>query len=342
MGEKVKSAFSRAGFTLVAGLVGVALLCPLHETQADPKKEGSGTSLLVLNSPRIISAEEKADLWVIDPKPPGLPRNWRVLERLRASRSGQFSKGQFVSILGEIRKKYRPVQFIDVDLRQESHGFLDDYAVSWYSDHNSINWGKTKSEIARAESEALHALMEHKKGITLSQFISKKTEDPETTDRVAFWRKKQVRVDPPKKVMTEQQCVSEDPQVMYVRIPVADMHSPGDREVDQFIEEMKKVGVDQWVHFHCSAGRGRTTTFLAMYDIFRNFRKFSLQEIVRRQRDAGGVDLISYSLKHSRSRNEWAAQRAQFIGEFYKYCQNEGPGGFIKSWSEWKAAQVHE
>lgn len=332
MEKKIKSPFR--GRPLVSAAILSICFLSTKSVYAD-------SSLLVVNSPKIIAKEEKTQVWMIDPKPQALPRNWRVMEWLRASGSGQFSKLQFEGVIKELRKKYKFSQFIDVDLRQESHGFLDDYAVSWYSDHNSINWGKSKSEIARSELEALQSLLKQKKGIVLSQFLSKETDDPDTTDRIAFWKKKQVKVDSPKKVMTEQQMVSEDSQVIYLRIPVADMHAPEDREVDQFIDEMKKVRPNQWVHFHCSAGRGRTTTFMAMYDSFRNFSKVSLKEILRKQKEMGGVDLVAYSLKRSKSRNDWAEQRAQFIAQFYRYCQSEGPSGYRRSWSAWKDSQSH-
>jgi hypothetical protein len=56
-------------------------------------------------------------------------------------------------------------------------------------------------------------------------------------------------------------------RVTYVRIPVIDHCWPSEDAANRFIELCRKIGPADWVHFHCHGGDGRTTTFLAMYDM---------------------------------------------------------------------------
>jgi hypothetical protein len=73
----------------------------------------------------------------------------------------------------------------------------------------------------------------------------------------------------------------------YVRISVTDHARPLDDEVDRFILAVRALPENAWAHFHCEAGRGRTTTFMVLYDILRNANRVSLEDIVRRQKILG-------------------------------------------------------
>lgn len=59
-------------------------------------------------------------------------------------------------------------------------------------------------------------------------------------------------------------------QLNYIRIPVQDRHGPDDDTVNAFVTFVKTLPEDVWLHFHCLAGEGRTTTFMVIYDILRN------------------------------------------------------------------------
>ena len=43
-----------------------------------------------------------------------------------------------------------------VDLREESHGFFDGIAVSWYGEHDWGNVGLTQEEALADEAERIH------------------------------------------------------------------------------------------------------------------------------------------------------------------------------------------
>lgn len=56
--------------------------------------------------------------------------------------------------------------------------------------------------------------------------------------------------------------------VKYVRIPVTDHCAPSSAAINVFRALAGEVTSNDWVHFHCHGGDGRTTTFLAMYDMW--------------------------------------------------------------------------
>ena len=58
--------------------------------------------------------------------------------------------------------------------------------------------------------------------------------------------------------------------IRYVRIPATDHIWPDPDTIDQMIALYRRLPKDSWLHFHCEAGKGRTTAFMAMYDMMRN------------------------------------------------------------------------
>lgn len=111
----------------------------------------------------------------------------------------------------------------------------------------------------------------------------------------------------------------------YVQIPVKDGGIPTDDMVDHFIELVKSQPENSWLHFHCKAGVGRTTTFMVMYDIVKNHKEVSLDEIIQRQLALGNV----------KPKNIYNNERINFLKKFYEYCNSNGDSYKIK-WSEWK------
>jgi hypothetical protein len=69
--------------------------------------------------------------------------------------------------------------------------------------------------------------------------------------------------------MVAQRLEFEDTSVEYLRIPVTGHCAPSDAAVDKLCGLRDKARRDprSWVHFHCHGGDGRTTTFLALYDM---------------------------------------------------------------------------
>jgi Protein-tyrosine phosphatase. len=116
----------------------------------------------------------------------------------------------------------------------------------------------------------------------------------------------------------------------YIRVTVTDTERPEDDMVDYFVKKVRKLPEDTWLHFHCKAGMGRTTTFMAMYDMMKNSKKVSLEDIMERQELLGGVKL----LKPVGGKESESQKRSDFLRQFYQYTK-ENNDNFKTSWSQW-------
>ena len=143
----------------------------------------------------------------------------------------------------------------DVDLRQESHGFADGLPVSWHKKNNLANEGKTPEEVALDEEERLAGIS----GVATT-FVPRGKTDKGRVEAVTF---------APQNVQTEKE-VAEAAGFRYVRFYVTDRTQPDTETIEAFLDFVESLPGDAWLHFHCRAGHGRTTTFMAMYDMIRN------------------------------------------------------------------------
>jgi protein-tyrosine phosphatase len=271
-----------------------------------------------------------------------LPRNWRKaqdpfqesrkdieslpsrqgLDQLQISGSGEFSKGQFLKLAKNIPSE----KFVILDLRQESHGLINNLAVSWYSNNDALNAANSLEEIEKDEAQRLSEQLKNKKTV-LTKWLESEVPGKNDSQLETI----QIPV-PVSSVMTEKKFVNQL-GYEYYRIPAPDYKRPRDQDVDRFVSFYKHLKGNKWVHFHCAAGQGRTTTFMTMFDMMKNSKNVSSKDIIRRQWMIGGVDLEKVDRAHP-NRKLWAEERRSFILQFYKYASSEGPE-FKKSWSEW-------
>ncbi len=271
----------------------------------------------------------------------GLPRNFRMssdnfkksdetllpsvqgLKNLNILGSAQFSEQNLAFLLKHID---HPKNLFIVDLRQEWHGFLNTgIPVNWYGVRNASNAGKTITQIMHEEKEQLNCLLE-RKNIVLSKIVHKDKlgkELPEVSS-VPF------RVN---KIFTEEELAAKY-HLGYIRIPVGDALSPNKEMVDRFIDFVKTLPKDSWIYFHCAAGRGRTTSFMVMYDILKNANSVSFDDIIKRQYLLGGADLSKFG-SDSSWKYAYAVQRYQFLKDFYTYVKSTVNTNQQMSWSEY-------
>ncbi len=233
-----------------------------------------------------------------DPTPGEKPPSREGLSTLRASGSSEFSKRG----LTEIKRKIPASRIIVVDLREESHGFINDRPVSWKNEHNNANKGKTLDEILNDEKARLQEAK---------------------------------RSDSSVKTACTEEELCHTMGVGYLRLPVTDLSGPDPSVVDRFISTVRSLPPDAWLHFHCKAGAGRTTTFMTLYDMMRNARKTSCEDIIMRQFLIGGVDLSGREAKGDAWYDVLARERDAFVKEFYWYCKNNDDG-YKEFWSAWK------
>lgn len=233
--------------------------------------------------------------------------NLKGLDKLNISGSQQFSEYNLPLLIKAIGTSL-PITV--VDLRQESHGFINGFPVSWADSKNNANTGLTREQVLKDEADKL-------KGIKLSEPIT-------------FYNHPEITL-VPEKVQDENELVKSN-ALYYDRITVRDGGIPSDDMVDYFMESIKAKPKDSWLHFHCKAGVGRTTTFMIMYDMIKNYKDLSAEEIISRQ-----LALVNFNEKEINSfRNK---ERIDFLNKFYDYCKANGDS-FNEKWSEWKKASA--
>ena len=296
--------------------------------------------LIVLMSASIFSstdAKKVVGQWRLDGNASAeLPRNfrfmnddWKIdfrgkepsragLDKLWASASGQPSFAALTTLYRTIREHEPDAKIFMVDLRQESHGYVNSLPVSWYIEHNAANAGKTASQVEADETERLNNL----RGVDTT------FEPLGNADKQTF---KPITMIP--RVLQTERDTSEAAGFEYVRFAAADMQFPAPEVVDDFITFVVNLPADAWLHFHCQAGHGRTTTFLVMYDIMKN-PDVSLEEICKRQYLLGGSNLLLEP-----EGDDWYAKmsrdRAKKIRLFYDFIQGTRAEQIGLQWSEW-------
>ena len=246
------------------------------------------------------------------------------LDKLRCSASAEFS-GSGLSL---IRDKIRTAAGSDaviyvVDLRKESHGFVNgDIPVSQYMKKNRGNTKLKAAAVKQAEGKWLQSLV----GKELTFVPMGKTD-------TKLFSACSVKVE---KVETEEALASRL-GMRYKRIPLTDQMAPTDDEVDAFMAFYKSLPKNAWLHFHCHAGHGRTTTFAVFYDILSN-PDVALEDIVARQYALGGTNLFIPSKKDNWKGKE-IRKRAEQIRKFYAYVQANRSNQYAQTFSAWVKTQ---
>ena len=185
-------------------------------------------------------------------------QNFRIDPELRCSGSGQASARGIAALsnqLQAVRKADEPLWIID--LRQESHGFWNGEAVSWHGPNNAANAGKDAPAVEADETARLQAVLGHE-----SHSIPMGTSDTASGMQpfTALVRT----------ATTERQEACRN-GYGYVRIAATDMQWPEPQAIDAFLTFYRSLPQNPgWLHFHCQAGHGRTTTFMVLYDILQN------------------------------------------------------------------------
>lgn len=244
------------------------------------------------------------------------------LEGLRDSGSSFMSVNEMKSMLKKIPAD--PSDIIILDLRNESHGYINGHGVSWYSRYKRYNMGLTAQAVERREQKLLADAMAAGTVDIATQAKNKSTV-METPIKV-------------KSVQTERQ-LAESLGMKYYRIPIMDYHAPSRANIDQFIEFYKKLPKNAWIHTHCEAGVGRTTITLSMIDMIHNAGKLSYDTIMTRQVLLGGQD-VRYSTSSDKYKSENYPKRAAFTKHFYDYAKAHPQ--LDMSYTDWCKQQGYE
>lgn len=227
--------------------------------------------------------------------------NLNGLDSLNISGSQQFSKINLDLILKFINTS---LPIINVDLREESHGFVNGLPISFMNKNNSANKGLSTEQIILKENTDLNNI---------------KLNTPLT-----FYNHPNITITPTE-VETENKLVN-DKSLGYIRIPVTDGTLPNDEMVDYFIKSIKQSPKNSWFHFHCKEGAGRTTTFMIMYDMMKNYKVATANEIINRQ-----ISLANFDANEIKDLT--SARRLGFWQKFYEYCEKNGDN-FTNTYSD--------
>jgi len=116
------------------------------------------------------------------------------------------------------------------------------------------------------------------------------------------------------------------------------------------VEILRGNSKNSFVHVHCMAGKGRTTTCMVFIDIFHNSQLVSLQTIAQRHAYHGGLYLNKVPTAPEKLwKTSMALDRWLMITRFYEYCSTrlgvcsgECGDSFMKfsDWLCWKEADA--
>jgi len=216
--------------------------------------------------------------------------NLSGLSRLNISGSQQFSEYNLPLVINSLETLF-PITV--VDLRQESHGFINGAPVSWANVKNDANIGLTRDQVLLDEYNKLNSI---------------KLNVPMT-----YYNHKNITIVPTK--VEDENYLVNSKLIRYIRITVTDGKIPKDDMVDYFIELVKSQPSNTWLHFHCKQGIGRTTTFMIMYDMIKNSKNVTADDIIKRQ-----LLLANFDESHINSFNN--NERIKFLQNFYEYCRS--------------------
>ena len=270
---------------------------------------------LSLTSPVCVMASKAASTaqWRLDIQQDATAiRSFRADPELHCSGSGQFSAHALTGLREALQpylQSNEPIWIID--LRQESHGFLNGEAVSWHGHHNAANAGKDAAEVEADETARLQAV------------IGRQTRciPMGNADRASGMTPFDETV---RTVSTERQEAQRN-GLGYIRIAATDMQWPDPQAVDSFLTVYRSLSqTPAWLHFHCHAGHGRTTTFMALYEMLQ-FPERPLQQVLDHQQAIGGIDLST------------SASRYTMLQQFHAYVRENHRNGYTLSWSSWLA-----
>ncbi|QSQ15920.1 phosphatase domain-containing protein [Myxococcus landrumensis] len=248
----------------------------------------------------------------------------RGLEVLRCSGSAQLSVAGYQDVVRRLEEVPRELLHV-VDLRQESHGFLNGAAVSWYAESNWGAAGLSDEEAQALERQRL-LLLSRSSRVRVSDVAGVKGRAPPSS------RDWECRT-----VMDEARAFDLPPG-RYARLPVTDHTRPRDTIVDGFIQWVRGLDERAHLHLHCRGGKGRTATFMCLLDMLHNAQHLSLDALLDRQARLGGYDLRK-AADPSSPKAPFIAERRVFLARFHEYAR-ENPGGGPLGWEEWLARRL--
>ncbi len=249
------------------------------------------------------TATEPVEL-VFDKKYSGSkPVKMRVHKDLRMSGSAQLNP-QSIKTVARLAKNEKASLTV-FDLRQESHGLINNEPVTWHAERGWANAGLGREEVLRKESRLLGDM---RIGTEVGAVKVRGIETAESMVRSSGHQ--------------------------YVRLTVTPHLRPSDADVDRFIEALRELPERTWVHFYGREGELRPATFMVLYDMLLSAQYLTFDEIIQRQQKIfSKVDLLQVN-KPADWQTPYQEDLVDFLRKFYEYAKSN-PRGEEMYWSQW-------
>jgi len=236
---------------------------------------------------------------------------------LRCSGSAQFSAAGWREIAARLG---HPRDLHVIDLRQESHGFFGGSAVSWYARNN---WGCVG--LSDADTSSLEAIrlkiLESSAEVLVGSSSDVKAGRPPTFQSIQR-----------REIAAERELLGL-PEGRYLRLMVTDHLGPRPEVVAVLVRFVRGLDGRPPLHFHCRGGKGRRTSFMAIYDMLCNAHLVSYEDILARNSALAGYDLGKVPAEGALKRPYIQARQA-LLRQVYDYARATS-GGAACSWMEW-------
>lgn len=268
-------------------------------------------ALPLLAAPAAEAAIPAEAAWRLDGDRSAPPIHFRRDESLRIAGGGQPSKTTLAHLHEQLSLSIDTPLWV-IDLRQESHGYLNEDAVSWHGVANAANRGKAAESVERDEQQRLaEAIGTNVQAVPMGHYDE--AHIPYTFAEAVTG-------------FATERHIARKSGLGYVRIAATDMHWPEPQAIDDFVRFYRSLPQEHgWLYFHCQAGQGRTTTFMVLYELLER-PDCTAYEAIAHQRTLGGADLSS-------------GERYEGICRFAQYVRENRATDFAQSWSDWLSAQ---
>lgn len=302
----------------VSAFQNASTYAPYKEWRADALEAGEALfNLRFVTNEFDATTENALEL----PDPSYVPTR-QGLDGLNISGSARPTKKQLEDLAPTLKQKSVNKPIYVVDLRSETHAIINGHHLSQYGFQNWVNIGKSKDEIIEDEKQLVNSLKGGK--ITYAKIGSSTNYEPKNAVEEEV-----------SEALTEEELVT-SLGMKYQRITALDHVFQKDAIIDDFIAFYRSLPADgAWLHFHCQAGRGRTTFFMCLYDMLRN-PAVPLKDILYRQTLIGGTSMYNDGTGQAEWRQDLFKEISVMIPVVYAYVQDNVKNGYSVPWSTWK------
>jgi protein-tyrosine phosphatase len=269
--------------------------------------------------------------------------------KLLLSASAQFNHLQLRNLIQNIIKlpiKNKIQKILILDLRQETHCFIDGTPISLRSHANAINKGEKRDNIIVNENKWIKRLESFiEKGIEIIEILTKNDEgDIKEGNIIKVVASKAESENDLVNSLNSHFTINYGVKLIYRRLPVLDHHAPEQGVIDSFIIMIKEIlnTNNTWLHVHCKGGKGRSTTFSMIYELIVRKKLDSLEQFIERRAILGDINILERNITSNVTwLREAAIKRRQFIINFYNYIKDNRNGFYSDtSWSLWEERKI--